>query len=133
MPIDAATPKKLERKLAASLAADVVGYSRLRGADEEDTFERLKMYRHDHIEPEVVLQCYLASASPAKASTLGLLSHPSRNFGCGRDRPDDGNKVLGQGLLRDSFGSFGQSQSEAEYKQQVGHRVLHRRLFATNS
>ena len=31
-----------ERKLAAILAADVAGYSRLMGADEEGTLERLK-------------------------------------------------------------------------------------------
>jgi adenylate cyclase len=40
------------RKLAAILAADVVGYSRLTGADEEGTLARLKMLRHELIEPE---------------------------------------------------------------------------------
>jgi hypothetical protein len=33
------------RRLAAILAADVVGYSRLMGADEEGTLERLKADR----------------------------------------------------------------------------------------
>jgi adenylate cyclase len=33
------------RKLAAILAADVVGYSRLTGADEEGTLDRLKTLR----------------------------------------------------------------------------------------
>jgi len=32
------------RRLAAILAADVAGYSRLMGADEEGTLERLKAY-----------------------------------------------------------------------------------------
>jgi len=32
----------VERRLAAILAADVAGYSRLMGADEEGTHERLK-------------------------------------------------------------------------------------------
>jgi len=32
----------VERRLAAVLAADVAGYSRLMGADEEGTLERLK-------------------------------------------------------------------------------------------
>ena len=32
------------RRLAAILAADVVGYSRLMGADEEGTHERLKAH-----------------------------------------------------------------------------------------
>ena len=53
MPIDPAAPKKVERKLAAILAADVVGYSRLMGADEEDTFARLKAHRRELIDPEV--------------------------------------------------------------------------------
>ena len=33
------------RRLAAILAADVAGYSRLMGADEEGTLERLKALR----------------------------------------------------------------------------------------
>ena len=51
--MDAPGPKKVERKLAAILAADVVGYSRLMGADEEDTFTRLKAHRRELIDPEV--------------------------------------------------------------------------------
>ena len=39
------------RRLAAILAADVVGYSRLMGADEEGTHARLKCHRTDFIEP----------------------------------------------------------------------------------
>ena len=34
----------VERKLAAILAADVAGYSRLMGADEEGTHERLRAH-----------------------------------------------------------------------------------------
>ena len=37
--------ERLERRLAAILAADVAGYSRLMGADEEGTHERLKALR----------------------------------------------------------------------------------------
>ena len=36
------------RRLAAILAADVAGYSRLMGADEEGTLERLKALRRAH-------------------------------------------------------------------------------------
>jgi adenylate cyclase len=36
--------ERVERKLAAILAADVVGYSRLVGVDEEGTLARLKGY-----------------------------------------------------------------------------------------
>jgi TolB-like protein len=41
------------RKLAAILAADVVGYSRLAGADEERTLARLRALRGDLIDPAV--------------------------------------------------------------------------------
>jgi adenylate cyclase len=41
------------RKLAAILAVDVVGYSRLMGADEAGTHARLKALRHDLIEPAI--------------------------------------------------------------------------------
>src|SRR6516165_8519191 len=41
------------RRLAAILAADVVGYSRLMGTDEEGTHERLKAHLRDLINPEI--------------------------------------------------------------------------------
>jgi len=41
------------RKLAAILAADVVGYSRLVGLDEEQTLARLRALRSDLIEPTI--------------------------------------------------------------------------------
>jgi adenylate cyclase len=44
---------RLERRLAAILAADVVGYSRLMGLNEEGTHEALKAHRYEVIEPEI--------------------------------------------------------------------------------
>ena len=41
------------RRLAAILAADVAGYSRLMGADEEGTHERLKALTCDVVDPTV--------------------------------------------------------------------------------
>ena len=41
------------RRLAAILAADVAGYSRLIGADEEGTLNRLRSIRTDLIEPKI--------------------------------------------------------------------------------
>src|SRR6516164_11669790 len=41
------------RRLAAILAADVAGYSRLMGADEEGTHERLQAHRRGLVEPKV--------------------------------------------------------------------------------
>src|ERR1700720_3931383 len=43
------------RKLAAILAADVVGYSRLVGADEDRTLARLRALRSDLIDPTVAV------------------------------------------------------------------------------
>jgi len=41
------------RRLAAILAADVVGYSRLMGADEEGTHERLQAHLRELVEPKI--------------------------------------------------------------------------------
>ena len=43
----------MERKLAAILAADVVGYSKLMGADEGGTLAALRAVRADLISPQV--------------------------------------------------------------------------------
>lgn len=43
----------MERRLAAVLAADVAGYSRLMGADEEGTLRRLKSCRRSLIDPAI--------------------------------------------------------------------------------
>jgi class 3 adenylate cyclase len=49
----AAKHPRLERRLAAILTADVVGYSRLMSADEEGTHSRLLRYRREVVEPKV--------------------------------------------------------------------------------
>jgi adenylate cyclase len=43
----------VERRLAAILAADVVGYTRLMGNDEEGTLAALKAHREEFIEPKI--------------------------------------------------------------------------------
>src|SRR6266478_1863084 len=43
----------VERRLAAILAADVVGYSRLMGADEEGTHERLTAHFRELVDPKI--------------------------------------------------------------------------------
>lgn len=43
----------MERRLAAILAADVTGYSRLMERDEAGTFERLRAHRNELFEPEI--------------------------------------------------------------------------------
>ena len=43
------------RKIAAILVADVVGYSRLAGADEEGTLARLRALRSDLVDPAIAV------------------------------------------------------------------------------
>jgi adenylate cyclase len=45
--------ERVERRLAAILAADVAGYSRLIGADEEGTLARLRAHRRELIDPNI--------------------------------------------------------------------------------
>ena len=45
--------KAVERRLAAILAADVVGYSRLMSGDEMGTLTALKAHRRDLIDPAI--------------------------------------------------------------------------------
>ncbi len=59
------------RKLAAILVADVVGYSRLAGADEERTLARLRALRSDLIDPSLFT---MAASSSAPAMVRGALA-----------------------------------------------------------
>ena len=45
--------ERIERKLAAILAADVVGYSRLMGVDDEGTLADLNSHRNELIDPSI--------------------------------------------------------------------------------
>jgi class 3 adenylate cyclase len=45
--------KGIQRRLAAILAADVVGYSRLMGADEVGTLTALKAHRRELVDPAI--------------------------------------------------------------------------------
>ncbi len=44
----------MERRLAAILTADVVGYSRLMGEDEARTLDRLKSLRNELVQPKII-------------------------------------------------------------------------------
>ena len=48
------TDKRVERRLAAVLASDIAGYSRLMGADEEGTLDHLKALRKTVVDPKFV-------------------------------------------------------------------------------
>ena len=45
--------ERVQRRLAAILAADVVGYSRLMEVDEAGTLDRLKALRRELFEPKI--------------------------------------------------------------------------------
>jgi len=60
------------RRLAAILAADAVGYSRLMGADEEGTHERVKAHLVEFIDPK-----------DPRASRPGRQDHRRRRGGIG--------------------------------------------------
>ena len=51
--ITALTTERVDRRLAAILAADVANYSRLMGADEEGTLARLKALRRELADPKI--------------------------------------------------------------------------------
>jgi class 3 adenylate cyclase len=56
------------RRFAAILAADVAGYSRLMGADEEGTHERLKAHLGELVEPKIAEHRGRTVKTPATAS-----------------------------------------------------------------
>jgi adenylate cyclase len=55
------------RRLAAILAADVAGYSRLIGADEQRTLNRLRAIREDVIDPKIAEHRGVSSKRQATA------------------------------------------------------------------
>jgi hypothetical protein len=63
------------RKLAAILVSDVVGYSRLAGADEDRILARLRTLRSDLIDP--TLRCITDASSSARATAASSNSAAS--------------------------------------------------------
>jgi len=51
-PASTVTPR-IERRLAAIMAADIAGYSRLMGVDKIGTLSALKAHRHERIDPAI--------------------------------------------------------------------------------
>ena len=90
------------RRLAAILAADVAGYSRLMGADEEGTLERLKALRRELLDPKIAEHHgrivkttgggVLASVVDAVGGAVEVQqAMPERNAGLAADRRIDLN------------------------------------------
>jgi len=80
------TDNRVERRLAAILAADVAGYSRMMNADEEGVLARLKAARKSLVDPTVatsILQ--LPSILASKTTDDGMLVE-SASADMGQDR-----------------------------------------------
>jgi adenylate cyclase len=79
------------RRLAAILAADVAGYSRLMGADEEGTHERLKAHLREVIEPKI-REHHGRVVKTAGDGVLasGICQHRRRRALCRRNSGRDG-------------------------------------------
>jgi hypothetical protein len=68
---------RVERRLAAILAADVAGYSRLMGVDEEGTLAALKAHRRESlIAAGEICPSFAFSFKPLDPTDL--VRHPSR-------------------------------------------------------
>jgi adenylate cyclase len=88
------------RRLAAILAADVAGYSRLMGADEEGTLERLKALRHELVDPKIaehrgrivkttgdgLLVEFASVVDAVRCAVEVQQAMPERNTGVGADK-----------------------------------------------
>ena len=70
--------KSADRKLAAILAADVAGFSRLIGADEEGTLSRLTSIRRD---PTVSTHTRSSGATSLAAVAEALNSQTNQSWG----------------------------------------------------
>jgi TolB-like protein/class 3 adenylate cyclase len=87
------------RRLAAILAADVAGYSRLMGADEEGTLERLKALRRELLDPRIaehhgrivkttgdgLLVEFASVVDAVRCAVAVQQAMPERNAGIGTD------------------------------------------------
>jgi len=70
---------RVERRLAAILAVDVVGYSRLMGEDEEGTLAALRAVRREFGVPK---SPSIAAASSKRLATASLRSLPALSTRC---------------------------------------------------
>ena len=64
--------KRVERRLTAILAADVAGYSRLTGLDEEGTHVQLQDHLRTLVDPKMANTAAVLSRTPAMGCWLSL-------------------------------------------------------------
>src|SRR6266478_8509080 len=70
--------ERVERKLAAILAADIAGYSRLMGADEKAILARLKALRTELIYPTIKEHAGRIVKTTSRGLTASQSSRPHR-------------------------------------------------------
>ena len=75
------------RKLVAILVADVVGYSRLAGADEERTLSRLRGLRSDLIDPAIAAHHGRIVKRTGDGSIIEFRSVRSSSAPASREKP----------------------------------------------
>ena len=85
------------RRLAAILAADVAGYSRLIGADESGTLQRLRAIRDELVDPTIAAY----HGRLVKTTGDGLLSCASWTQGTARTRGVGAGKTHGAVAVAD--------------------------------
>jgi class 3 adenylate cyclase len=71
----------MPRRLAAIVAGDISGYSRLMQIDEEGTHNRVKRIERDLIEPSIV-EHHGSLLKPPATGSLRFSTAPSRPFRC---------------------------------------------------
>jgi adenylate cyclase len=77
------TAERVDRRLAAILAADVAGYSRLMGPDEEGTLARLKGIRSGLVDPTIAAHRFGIAKSQRltrKSGQLAVAIHSSMSL-----------------------------------------------------
>jgi IS5 family transposase len=74
---------RVDRRLAAIFAADIAGYSRLMGVDEEGTLRQLKAHRKELVDPKITE--HRGSRRDRKRVEM-LFAHLKRIFRLGRLR-----------------------------------------------
>ena len=91
------------RRLAAILAADVAGYSRLMGADEEGTHERLTAHRRELVDPKIAEhrgRIVKTSGDTSSATFRPTPGQLTRSSICGSLRTTPTGARIGQPCLR---------------------------------
>jgi adenylate cyclase len=83
--------ERVQRRLAAILAADVAGYSRLMGVDEEGTLSALKELRRELAGPKIKEHRGASSRQPATGC-----SSSSQALSCAQGGIGGGNVVVAE-------------------------------------